>query len=121
LDIQLRWDHPDSPTVLALRNNLAIALGGAGEREEEQAQLRLLIEQRRRAGGEDQLELGRNWQNLGASLAKSGRHAQAREALGEALRIFALRLPEGHPQRAFPHITLAWVHLDEGAPALALD
>lgn len=120
LDIQTRWDHPDSSTMLALRNNLALALGGAGRRDEEQAELRMLIEQRRRLRGEDHLEVGRNWQNLGASLAKSGQHVQAREALGEALRIFALRLPEGHPQRAFPHITLAGVHLDEGTPGKAL-
>lgn len=120
LDIQTRWDHPDSSTVLALRNNLAIALGRAGRRDEEQAELRLLIEQRRRIRGDDHIEVGRNWQNLGASLAKSGAHAPAREALGEALRIFRLRLPEGHPQRAFPHITLALVHLDEGDPGQAL-
>ena len=119
LDIQQRWDHPDSTTVQALRNNLAIALGGAGRRDEEQRELRLLLEQRTRGKGEDHLEVGRTWQNLGASLAKSGDNAAAAAALAEALRIFALRLPEGHPQRAFPHISMALVHLQDGEPARA--
>ena len=119
LEIQQRWDHPDSITVEALRNNLAIALGGAGRRDEEQRELRLLLEQRSRTRGKDHLEVGRTWQNLGASLAKSGDNAGAAQALAEALRIFALKLPEGHPQRAFPHISMALVHLQDDEPARA--
>ena len=119
LEIQQRWDHPDSTTVQALRNNLAIALGGAGRRDEEQRELRLLLEQRSRSRGKDHLEVGRTWQNLGASLAKSGDNDAAAQALAEALRIFALKLPEGHPQRAFPHISMALVHLQAGDPARA--
>lgn len=119
LEIQQRWDHPDSATMMALRNNLAIALGSAGRRDEEQRELRLLVGQRIRSLGPDHIEVGRNWQNLGASLAKSGANEDAREALTEALRIFTAKLPEGHPQRAFPHISLALVHLQAGQPALA--
>ncbi|GAB2495117.1 serine/threonine protein kinase [Arenimonas alkanexedens] len=119
LDIQLLWDLPASATVLSLRNNLAIALGEAGRREAEQVELRLLLDLRREAGNTDSIEIGRNLQNLGASLAKTGDHAAAVDALHEASRIFNLHLAQGHPQRAFPHITLALVHLQSGEPTLA--
>lgn len=119
LDIQLGWDAPDSRTALSLRNNLALALGEAGKRGEEQDELRLQVALRSQALGADSVEVGRTWQNLGASLAKNGDNAGAREALAEADRIFDLQLPPGHPQRAFPHITLALVHLQSDEPALA--
>ena len=119
LDIQLGWDAPDSRTVLSLRNNLALALGEAGKRREEQDELRLLTGIRSQMLGADSIEVGRHWQNLGASLAKTGDNAPAQEALAEASRIFDLRLPPGHPQRAFPHITLALVHLQSDQWALA--
>lgn len=119
LDIQLAWDLPDSRTVRALRNNLALALGEAGRRAAEQDELRLLVDLRRQALGADHLEVGRTLQNLGASLAKSGDNAGAREALAEAERIFDLQLAPGHPQRAFPHITLALVHLQADDPTRA--
>jgi len=119
IEIQQRWDHPESATINALRNNLAIALGGAGRRDEEQQELRRVMAHRIRSLGEDHVEVGRNWQNLGASLAKSGDNDAAREALSEALRIFTVKLPEGHPQRAFPHISLALVHLQAGEPSKA--
>jgi tetratricopeptide (TPR) repeat protein len=119
LDIQLRWDVPTSATVMSLRNNLAIALGEAGRREQEQQELRTLLALRRLSGATDDIEVGRNWQNLGASLAKTGDNLAAREALLEASRIFNLRLSPGHPQRAFPHISLALVYLQSDEPALA--
>jgi len=119
LDIQLRWDQPHSRTVLSLRNNLALALGEAGKRSEEQDELRLLLELRSQALGADHIEVGRLWQNLGASLAKTGDNAAARDAIAQAARIFDLTLPPDHPQRAFPSITLALVHLQSGEPARA--
>lgn len=119
LEIQLRWDRPTSATVFSLRNNLALALGEAGKRDAEQEELRLLVSLRAQAVGEDHLEVGRLWQNLGASLAKTGENDEARDALARATRIFDSKLPAGHPQRAFPLITLALVHLQAGEPALA--
>lgn len=119
LDIQLAWDVPDSRTVLSLRNNLALALGEGGKRREEQDELRLLARLRSQVLGADSIEVGRVMQNLGASLAKTGDNVGARQALVEADRIFSLALPAGHPQRAFPHITLALVHLQANAPAQA--
>lgn len=119
LDIQLRWDAPHSRTVLSLRNNLALALGEAGKRAEEQDELRLLMTLRSESLGADHIEVGRLWQNLGASLAKTGDNSAARDAVAQAARIFDLRLPPDHPQRAFPNITLALVHLQSGEPARA--
>ncbi len=119
LAIQLAWDVPDSRIVLSLRNNLALALGEAGKRREEQDELRLLASLRRQALGADSIGVGRVMQNLGASLAKTGDNAGAREALAEASRIFDLQLAAGHPQRAFPHISLALVHLQSDDPAQA--
>jgi tetratricopeptide (TPR) repeat protein len=119
LDIQLRWDLPHGRTVLSLRNNLALALGEAGKRAEEQDELRLLITLRSESLGAEHIEVGRLWQNLGASLAKTGDNAAARDAIAQAARIFDLRLPPEHPQRAFPNITLALIHLQSGEPAQA--
>lgn len=119
LDIQLRWDQPHSATLLSLRNNLALVLGEAGKRAEEQEELRLLVTLRSQAFGSDHLEVGRVWQNLAASLAKTQDNEAAREALAEATRIFDLRLPADHPQRAFPFITLALVDLQSGELAAA--
>ncbi|WP_295361928.1 serine/threonine-protein kinase [Arenimonas sp.] len=119
LEIQLRWDQPGSRTVLSLRNNLALALGEAGKRPEEQQEFRLLLDLRREALGADHIEVGRLWQNLAASLAKTGDNEAAGEALEEAARIFDLQLPPNHPQRAFPRITHALVDLQSGQPARA--
>jgi len=119
LAIQAVWGLPDTPVSLSLRNNLALKLGATGRRGEEQAELRLLLEQQRRVAGEDSLEVGNVLQNLGASLAKTRDLAQAEEALLAAWDIYDARLPTGHPRRAFPHITLALVHLEAGEPERA--
>jgi len=119
LAIQALWGLPDTPESLSLRNNLALKLGATGRRSEEQAELRLLLDQQRRVAGEDSLEVGNVLQNLGASLAKTRDLAQAEAALLAAWDIYDARLPPGHPRRAFPHITLALVHLEAGEPERA--
>jgi tetratricopeptide (TPR) repeat protein len=100
--------------LLAARNNLALALGAAGDQRGEQAELSRLIALRQAGNGDQDLVLAGWYQNLGASLVRSGDNEAALEAVTTARQIYDERLPPGSARRAFPRLTSALVHLRRG-------
>lgn len=117
------------PGTLAARNNLALAYGAAGDYRAEQEQLQSLLLVRRNVLGDDHADVGYTLQNLGASLVKSGRYADALPILAEARGVLGRALPPGHYRQAFPLLTEAHAQLALGhgvaaetaaAPAVAI-
>jgi eukaryotic-like serine/threonine-protein kinase len=104
--------------TLSIRSNVSVALGRAGDRAGEQAELRKLLELRLRLHGANHNEVGVAYQNLAASLAKTGQYDEALALLEQARRTFEMALP-GNYVRAFPQLTEALVHLLRDDPRRA--
>lgn len=114
IDIMQRRSNPNHPSLSALRNNFALALGRAERFTEEQAVLREVITQRREILGHDHSDVAASLQNLGSSLMLTGDYAEAEQTLNEARQLYLANHTEGHPQRAFPLISLSGLHLITG-------
>ncbi|MCB1995810.1 MAG: tetratricopeptide repeat protein, partial [Rhodoferax sp.] len=122
LQLLTREYGPQAASVLAARNNLALALEAAGDPARAQQELATVVTLRRSlqdGGAADILDLAGAYQNLGSSLARHGQGAEALTPLGRAQEIYDRELPADSALRAFPRLSAALAHLDLQQPAAA--
>lgn len=107
-------------SLLAAKNNLAIAYGGGERYHEEQRILREVINIRREISGPTgSVELAIHIKNLASSLHLTGDYDEALEALAEADKMIKVHFPPDSPFQALPHFTSALIYLDTNRPELA--
>lgn len=93
------------PSVLVLKNNLANFLGSTGQPEEAVRLLASILPERRRRGEDIPLAVVLN--NYGTNLHRTGRHAEAVDALGESYDLMRGVWGDSHPNLAYPRLGMA--------------
>lgn len=97
---------PEShPSVLVVKNNLANLLGSTGQPEEAVTLLASILPERRRRDEEIPLAVVLN--NYGTNLHRTGRHAEAVDALGESYGLMREVWGDSHPNLAYPRLGMA--------------
>ena len=116
-------EHDSATTydsLLAAKNNLAIAYGGGARYREEQRILREVIAIRREISGPTgSVELAIHIKNLASSLHLTGDYDEALETLAEADQMIEVHFPPESPYQALPHFTSALIYLDTDRPKQA--
>ena len=106
-------------STINMRNNLALALAGAGQHERAVTEMSALVAQQRAALGDAHPWIGNGLQNLSVMLVLDGRLDEALEVLEEARASYAAALPAGHVRHAFPLLTKSFIHLRRGEADVA--
>lgn len=106
----------ESDNVLGLLNARANALSALERHDEAIAQHRDVLARRIRRYGARHSSVAVSYQNLGVSLAKVERFAEAADACGRAAALYADLVPADDPTRYYPLITLARLERLAGRP-----
>lgn len=109
----------DNPNTLFAENNYALLLWKLRRYDEAEALMRSNIARSRNLFGEDNMDVGKGWQNLASMLYDSGRYAESIDSSRKASTTLDQVLPAEHYIRAFPLLTIAGAQLAMDQPAAA--
>jgi tetratricopeptide (TPR) repeat protein len=98
----------------AAQHLLALSLDGQQKSKEAEQAYRVALDTRRKAFGEDHLEVAKSLHDLGCFLDTRHRRAEAITNLEEALRIRRAAYPKGHPSIAESAHDLGLIHYARG-------
>jgi tetratricopeptide (TPR) repeat protein len=116
--MRLRLYPEDHPAVLSARNQMGVLELERGNMAAAEAQLRAVLEVRRRVLG-THVEVAGSLYNVATAVARQDRHADAVPLFVESLLIFRQTTPSSHPDLARPLTGLAFSHMRLGQPGEA--